>query len=380
MPTAVIDLKTAEDPRDVVHRTVQALAEGKLVVFPTETLYGVVASALNAQSVKRLRSLCEDSGRFSGMELVVKSSDDALDYVPEMNDLGRRLCRRCWPGPLTFRMNVGHPESVFRRIPLEVRDVLAPRGVVGLRVPFHEVILSVLRLTIGPLVISDILPQGQSGGVCGDEVADGLEGSVDLVLNSGRSKYGQPATVVDVYDQGWTISRPGVVSEQALQRLSSMMILLVCTGNTCRSPMAEVLLKKQIADRLGCSIDEIDQHGVVVASAGVAAMAGGRPSSEAVQVMNERGLDLSQHFSQPFSDQLARQADLILTMTQGHRLAILSQWPDLASRTFVVRRDQGDISDPIGGPHSIYEKCANQINEQLSPWVQELDLKKSSEK
>jgi protein-tyrosine phosphatase len=96
--------------------------------------------------------------------------------------------------------------------------------------------------------------------------------------------------------------------------------------------------------------------------------------------MNERGLDLSQHFSQPFSDQLARQADLILTMTQGHRLAILSQWPDLASRTFVVRRDQGDISDPIGGPHSIYEKCANQINEQLSPWVQELDLKKSSEK
>lgn len=380
MPTAVIDLKTAEDPRDVVHRTVQALAEGKLVVFPTETLYGVVASALNVESIRRLHSLCEDSDRFAGMELVVKSSDDALDYVPGMKGLGRRLCRRCWPGPLTFRMNVDHPESVFRRIPTEVREVLAPQGTVGLRVPFHEVILSVLRLTIGPLVISDLLPSGQNGGVCGGEVADELGESVDLVLNSGRSKYGQPATIVDVCDQGWTISRPGVVSEQALQRLSSMMILLVCTGNTCRSPMAEVLLKKQIADRLGCPIDEIDQHGVVVASAGVAAMAGGRPSSEAVQVMSDRGLDLTQHFSQPFSEQLANQADLILTMTQGHRLAILSQWPNLASRTFVVSRDRGDVSDPIGGPISIYEKCANQIDEKLSPWVQELDLKKSSEK
>ena len=138
-------------------------------------------------------------------------------------------------------------------------------------------------------------------------------------------------------------------------------------------------MKKQIADRLGCTVEEVDQHGVIVASAGVAAMPGGRPSSEAVQVMSGRGLDLSQHLSQPMTDQIATQADLILTMTELHRRTLLAQWPALAPRTHVIRRDQGDISDPIGGPVSIYEKCASQINDQLSVWVQELELKSSSE-
>ena len=64
MTAAVIDLTKAEDPRDVVHRTVQALAEGKLVVFPTETLYGVVASALNTGSILRLKALCAANGSF----------------------------------------------------------------------------------------------------------------------------------------------------------------------------------------------------------------------------------------------------------------------------------------------------------------------------
>ena len=347
MTAAVIDLTKAEDPRDVVHRTVQALAEGKLVVFPTETLYGVVASALNTGSILRLKALCAANGKLSDPELVIKSGEDALDYVPDLRGAGRRLCRRCWPGPLTF--------------------------------PFHEMILSVLRLTIGPLVISDILPSGQNGGVCDGDVLEWMQESTDLVLNAGSCKYGQPSTVVDVSNEGWTISRPGVVGEQALKRLSSMMILLVCTGNTCRSPMAEVLMKKQIADRLGCNVEEVDQHGVIVASAGVAAMPGGRPSSEAVQVMSGRGLDLSQHLSQPMTDQIATQADLILTMTELHRRTLLAQWPALAPRTHVIRRDQGDISDPIGGPVSIYEKCASQINDQLSVWVQELELKSSSE-
>lgn len=79
------------------------------------------------------------------------------------------------------------------------------------------------------------------------------------------------------------------------------------------------------------------------------------------------------------TDQIATQADLILTMTELHRRTLLAQWPALAPRTHVIRRDQGDISDPIGGPVSIYEKCASQINDQLSVWVQELELKSSSE-
>ena len=72
--------------------------------------------------------------------------------------------------------------------------------------------------------------------------------------------------------------RAGVVPERTLQRLSSLMVLFVCTGNTCRSPMAEMLCRDMLAKRLKCKIDELEDRGVLVMSAGIAAMLGGRAS------------------------------------------------------------------------------------------------------
>src|SRR5438105_14319783 len=101
MSPVVINVANAEDPRDVVHRAVQALAEGKLVAFPTETVYGLAASALSETAVERLLAV---KGRAAGhpLTLAIKSADDALDYVPRLSPLGRRVARRCWPGPLTL--------------------------------------------------------------------------------------------------------------------------------------------------------------------------------------------------------------------------------------------------------------------------------------
>ena len=82
MPPVVIELRNAEDWRDVVHQAVQALAEGKLVAFPTETVYGVSASALDEEAVQRLVDV---KGRQPGhpLTLAIKSADEARDYAPE---------------------------------------------------------------------------------------------------------------------------------------------------------------------------------------------------------------------------------------------------------------------------------------------------------
>lgn len=112
----------------------------------------------------------------------------------------------------------------------------------------------------------------------------------------------------------------------------------------------------------------------MVMSAGIAAMSGGRASAESVQLMKERGIDIEKHESQPLSERLVRFADLILTMTRGHREAIIAQWPDAAARTKVVCRDQSDVSDPIGGPIERYRRCAEQIDSQLANWIDEIDF------
>ena len=152
------------------------------------------------------------------------------------------------------------------------------------------------------------------------------------------------------------------------------LVVFVCTGNTCRSPMAEALFRKRVAERVGCVADDLEENGVMVLSAGIAAMQGGRSSPEAVDVMAARKIDISKHSSQPLSEQLVRFADLILTMTQGHRHAIVSRWPEVASRVSVLCRDGADVADPIGGPLELYGQCANQIDAELDGWLNDLKL------
>ena len=116
MSPVVIEVRRADDARDVVHRAVQALVEGKLVAFPTETVYGLAASALVPEAVARLS---EVKGRAAAQPyaLAIKSAEDALDYVPHLSLLAQRLARRCWPGPVTLVVDQGNEDGLLSRVP-----------------------------------------------------------------------------------------------------------------------------------------------------------------------------------------------------------------------------------------------------------------------
>jgi protein-tyrosine phosphatase len=179
-------------------------------------------------------------------------------------------------------------------------------------------------------------------------------------------------SIVRIQSDGWSAERIGLLNENKLQVSACELIVFVCTGNTCRSPMAEALFRDLLAKRLNCSSLDLTKRGYIVASAGLAADYGVQASPESVEMMRRRGLDLRSHASQPLTDRLLEQSDHCFTLTNQHRNLILSGHPEAADRVRLLAGDGKDISDPIGGGWNHYAACAESIERHLVKVLDEL--------
>lgn len=141
-------------------------------------------------------------------------------------------------------------------------------------------------------------------------------------------------------------------------------ILFVCTGNTCRSPMAEAILKS------------MNVPGVEVKSAGVFAVDGSAASIHSQRILEEERI-IHSHSSSPLTAEAAKWATHILTMTSGHKQTVINMYPDAGRKTFTLKEFAGaqenrDIIDPFGGSIDIYRITYREIHENIEKIVEKL--------
>lgn len=150
-------------------------------------------------------------------------------------------------------------------------------------------------------------------------------------------------------------------------------ILFVCTGNTCRSIMAEGILKNMLKSK-GIGEDKVN-----VQSAGIAAFPGQSATEQAIYVMFKRGIDISKHSAKQLDKDILNNVSLILTMTQNHKHMILHIYPEAANKVFTLKEyaygdKKGflDITDPYGQSVEVYEKTAEEISKALGEIVENI--------
>ncbi len=150
-------------------------------------------------------------------------------------------------------------------------------------------------------------------------------------------------------------------------------ILFVCTGNTCRSAMAEGIFKKMLKERAE------DNTRLNIISAGIFALSGISPTSEAISVMFEQGIDISQHHTQELQEELIKKADIILVMTNEHKEYIHKEFPFAQNKTFLLKKftlnnksesnqnneKDYEIIDPIGRKIEFYRIVARELKKNL---------------
>ena len=182
------------------------LADGELVAFPTETVYGLGAHALDAEAV---RGIFAAKGRPADNPLIVHIHDRSqLDDICEVNDLAIRLMDAFWPGPLTIIL----PRKAA------VPDVVTAKlDTVAVRMPSHPVAMAMLKACNLPIAAPSANRSGKPSPTSAQHVFDDMDGRIPLILDGGESDVGLESTVISLVGEKPCILRPGGVTKAMLE-------------------------------------------------------------------------------------------------------------------------------------------------------------------
>ncbi len=209
---SVHDTKNDETREEALEAAVQAIRDGKLIVLPTDTVYGIGADAFSHGAVMDLL-YAKGRGRETPPPVLVGDPAVLMALAVDVPEVAERLAEEFWPGALTLILNA-QPSLTW--------DLGETRGTVALRMPDHEVALDLLRRT-GPLAVSSANRHGKSPALTVLDAATQLGDAVEVYLDGGEARIGESSTIIDATVEPPEIVRQGALTkEEIIERLGDI--------------------------------------------------------------------------------------------------------------------------------------------------------------